>query len=87
MNHHYYNELRKVFQSYFQWNKARLKYITLLIISLIDVSTVNLRGISLRINSKSKTESNYRNLQRFFQNFRMDYEEYARFVLFILPKS
>ena len=78
MNHHYYNELRKVFQSYFQWNKARLKYITSLIISLIDVATVNLHRISLKINSTAKTESNYRNLQRFFQNFRMNYEEYAR---------
>jgi len=87
MNHHYYNELRKTFQSYFQWNKARLKYITTLIISLIDVATVNLQRISLKMNSTVKTESNYRNLQRFFQNFKMDYEEYARFVLSMLPRK
>jgi len=82
-----YNELRKTFQSYFQWNKARLKYITALIISLIDISTVNLRKISLRLKAEAKVESNYRNLQRFFQNFRMNYEEYARFVLSMLPKK
>lgn len=87
MKYHYYNELRKVIQSYFQWNKARLKYITSLIISLIDVSTVNLRRISLRLNTETKVESSYRNLQRFFQNFRMDYEEYARFVISMLPKK
>ena len=87
MKHHNYNELRKTFQSYFQWNKARLKYITALVISLIDVATVNLQRISLGINSTGKAKSNYRNLQRFFQNFKMDYEEYARFVFSTLPKK
>jgi len=87
MNHHYYNKLRKVIQSYFQCNKARIKYITVLIISLIDVATVNLQRVSLKINSNAKTTSNYRNLQRFFQNFKMNYEEYARFVVSMLPKA
>ena len=86
MNHHYYNELRKTLQLHFQCNKARLKYLTALIISLIDVATVNLQKISLKINPKSKAKSNYRNLQRFFQNFRVNYEEYAKFVVSMLPK-
>jgi len=86
MKPHYNNELRKTFQSYFQWNKARLKYITALVISIIDVATVNLKRVSIGVNSEIKTESSYRNMQRFFQNFKMNYEEYAKFVLSVLPK-
>ena len=87
MNQQNYNKLRNILQSKFEWNKARLKYITSLIISLIDVATVNLSRISLKINSQAKNQSNYRNLQRFFQNFRMNYQEYARFVISQLPKK
>ena len=82
-----YNKLQRILQSNFQLNKTRIKYISSLIISLIDVATVNMNRISLKMNSRSKSQSNYRNLQRFFQKFRMNYEEYARFVISHLPKN
>ena len=87
MNQQNYSKLKDVLQSKFAWNKARLKYITLLIISLIDVATVSLSRISLKINSRAKSQSNYRNLQRFFQNFLMNYDEYAKFIISQLPKK
>jgi len=76
-----YNKLKTTLQSKFEWNEARLKYITVLIVSLIEVATVNLVRISLMMNPLVKNQSNYRNLQRFFQNFQMDYDEYARIIL------
>lgn len=87
MQLHYFNNFKILLQSKFQWNLARTKFITSLIISIIDVATVNLTRIALRINSQAKHPSNYRNLQRFFQNFKMNYEEYARFVISTLPKA
>ena len=87
MKSHYYNNLNKILQSYFLCNKARLNYLTLIIISLIDVATVRLNKISLKIKSGVKHQSNYRNLQRFFQKFSLDYESYAKFVISTLPKK
>lgn len=64
MKQNYYSNLNKTLQSYFQCNKARLNYLTLIVISLIDVATVRLNRISLKIKSGVKHQSNYRNLQR-----------------------
>ena len=81
------NNLRKVIQSNFTGNKARLRYLTSLVTGMITASSVRLNKIALRLNTGAKHESNYRNLQRFFQKFQMDYEQYARFILSTLPKS
>lgn len=81
------NQLCNRIQSKFKWNRARLRFLTRFITSLILVTTVKLNRIALMLNSRAKSESNYRGLQRFFQNFRMDYEEYARFVLSVLAKK
>ncbi len=87
MKQYYYNDFKKILQSNFQCNKARLNYLTLLIISLIDVATVRLNRISLKIKSGTKHQSNYRNLQRFFQKFKMNYQDYAKFIISTLPKQ
>jgi hypothetical protein len=87
LNQKHYNNLRKIFQSNFTANKSRIKFLAVLIISIIDVATVRLSRISLKIQSKSKHQSNYRNLQRFFQKFKFNYEEYARFIISTLPKD
>ena len=87
MNRNNNNNLRKVIQSNFTGNKARLKYLALLVISLLDVCSVRLSKLCFKLSSKAKYESNYRNLQRFFQKFLFNYEEYARFVISLLPKN
>lgn len=84
---YHYNKLRKVIQSNFTGNKARLKYLANLVTSIITASSVRLNKICLRLNTGGKHESNYRNLQRFFQEFQMNYEQYAEFVLKTLPKE
>jgi hypothetical protein len=85
--HYHYNKLRKVIQSNFTGNKARIKYLSSLVTGLITASSVRLNKISLRLNTGAKHESNYRNLQRFFQKFQADYQQYARFILSSLPKE
>ena len=87
MKQNTYNNLNKILQSNFQCNKARLNYLTLIIISLIDAATVKLNRISLKIKSGVKHQSNYRNLQRFFQKFKLDYESYAKFIISTLPRN
>lgn len=70
MQLHHFNYLKNLLQVKFQWNLARTKFITRLIVALIDAATVNLMKIALKINSQPKYQSKYRNLQRFFQNLK-----------------
>lgn len=81
------NKLTLRLQSKFKWNKARLRFLTNFVTSLILCATVKLSRIALLINPDVKSESNYRGLQKFFKNFKMDYEEYAEFVISLLPKK
>lgn len=87
MKQYYINKLRERIQHQFSWNKARLRFLTNFITSLIICSTVKLSRIVLFINNEVKSESNYRGIQRFFKTHCMDYEDYARFVISHLPKK
>jgi hypothetical protein len=81
------NKLKSSLQLHFQWNKARLGFLLSFTTSLIICSTVKLNRIALFINSNSKTESNYRRIQNFFLSFKMDYQQYASFVIAHLPSK
>lgn len=81
------NKLKSSLQLHFTWNKARLKFIGNFITSLIICTTVKLNRIGLLINNEAKIESNYRGIQRFFQKFIFNYEEYSKYVLSNLPKK
>jgi len=85
-NTHYISKLRKTIQYHFQWNKAKVKFLTNFITSLVICSTVKLSRIALFINNEAKSESNYRGIQRFFQTHKMNYGDYARFVMSQLPQ-
>src|SRR6266498_1746898 len=87
MKQHYITKLNSAIQSKFNWNKARLRFLTRFITSLIITATVRLSRIALMMNTEVKNETNYRGLQRFFLNFRMEYEQYARFVMSHLPRE
>jgi hypothetical protein len=87
MKQHYINKLNSTLQSKFQWNKARVKFLTRFVSSLILSATVKLNRIALMMNTEVKSETNYRGLQRFFQQFKMDYEEFAGFVISLLPSK
>lgn len=87
MNRVNYKYFRSVIQSNFTGNKARVKYFSSVIISLLEAANVRLSKLSLKLNPTIKQESNYRNLQRFFQKYQIKYEEYARLVISSLPRT
>lgn len=62
------------------WNKARAECFLSMLLSLFAVKTVNLKELALAFNSKTKTESNYRRLQRFFASFEIDFVQIARWI-------
>ncbi len=47
--------------------KPRIDLIGLFILAIVQVTSVNLAKISLAMDTKSKTRSNYRRLQRFIK--------------------
>lgn len=83
----YNKRLEEIFQEHFGWNKARIKFLVLFIISLIKVSTVNLSKIALGFNAKAKDSSNYRRLQRFFSKFTIEFDCIAKLVIGLLPQK
>jgi hypothetical protein len=87
MNSYKLNYLIVALQSKFQWNKSRIKFLKRFITSLILSSTVNLSRISLHMNTRVKQLSNYRNIQRFLLHYQLNYDEYARFILSIIPQK
>ncbi len=81
------NNLKSTLQLNFKWKNSRLRLLSGFITSLILVCTINLTKIAPFLNTRIKTSSSYRSLQRFFKNFKIDYREYMHFVLKILPKQ
>jgi hypothetical protein len=79
------HKLEEVFQEKLKWNKARIKFFALFIIALITVRTVNLTEIALSINAFVLIESNYRRIQRFFSDFKVDFDLIAKLIVDIIP--
>lgn len=52
---------------------ARVAFVSLFLIALMRVKTVNLREIATGFSGKAKVESHYERLQRFFLDFEVDY--------------
>lgn len=86
MKPYYINKLRSTLQFNFNWNKSRIKFLTDFVSLMILTSSVKLKRISLFMTG-AKSDSNYRKIQRFFELFQMDYEEYSRFVLGLLSSQ
>lgn len=57
------------------------------ILCLIKVRTINLAELAVAFETKTKTSSNYKRLQRFFSKFEMDYDLIARMIANWLPKE
>lgn len=72
---------------YLGWNKARVSCFAKMLLGLFAVKTVNLQEIALAFDGRTKAESNYRRLQRFFAIFKIDFVQIGRWIfkLFIQP--
>ena len=72
------NELKKILNKNFDWNKSRLDCFARLLLSLFKSKTVNLKQIALGFESDKAVDSRYRRLQRFFAEFKFDYAQLAQ---------
>jgi hypothetical protein len=76
-----YSELKQALQPHLGWNKARVSFLSLFLLALLKVKTVNLSELSLGFGGLALPESNHKRLQRFFQGFPLDYAVIARAVV------
>jgi hypothetical protein len=72
--------LRPILGKHFQWHGARLTFLAQFLVAVIRVRSVNLSELSTAFIGKALQASNYKRLQRFFREFRLDYSEFARTI-------
>ena len=78
MNHA--SELRDILNTSFQWNKARITCFVKMLLSLLCTRTVNLNKIACSMSSNAEQASRYRRVQRFFADYKIDFDMIAGFI-------
>lgn len=74
------SELQGILGKFLIWNKARLDCFTRMLLALFVARTVNLSEIAVVMISKAEVSSRYKRLQRFFRDFRLDYNVIAKWI-------
>ena len=77
--------LKEHFGSHF--NKARIKLISMFILSLVKVQTVNFNRLSNSFDSTSKSDSSLRRIQRFFSSYIFDMDLISKLLYSLIPKQ
>ena len=77
--------LEQILGSSLQLHKARLKFMSMLLLVLIQEKMVNLVNLSLGFQGLTKPESSYRRLKRFFTELRLDEQVVGKIILNLLP--
>lgn len=78
------NGLAPHLQDHLRWHKARIKFLDLLIISLIRNRSVNFCKNAASLSNRAPG-SNLRRIQRFFAEFAFDFDAIARLLMAIMP--
>lgn len=78
------NLLRETLKPHLGWHGARLNFLSLFLIALIRVKTINLAQLATGFRSEAKTESSYKRLQRFFSKFDLDYASFAKVIVALM---
>lgn len=68
-------------------NKARLKIISMMILALCKIKSVNYMALSLVFDSKANADSSMRRIQRFMADFDLPMKLVSTFIFNILPKK
>ncbi|MEO0377780.1 MAG: IS4 family transposase [Cyanobacteria bacterium P01_A01_bin.17] len=76
-----YSELKQTLQSHLDWHGARVSCLTLFLLALLKVKTVNLSELSVGFGGLALPESSYKRLQRFFRGFDLNYSVMAKTVV------
>src|SRR6266478_3353777 len=74
------SELRGILNGYLGWNKARATCFVKMLLALMVTRTVNLNKLACAFLSDKEQASRFRRLQRFFAQFKIDYDEIAGFI-------
>ena len=80
-------KLRTYLAQHIAASEHRLDFMARFILALIQVKTVNLTQIALAFNGQVKSESNYRRIQRFFEQFSFDKQVISQWLIAQLPQE
>jgi hypothetical protein len=78
-------KLTEIFNSGLGWNKARADLLSLFLVTLIKVRSVNLTKIAVAMPGSAKTDSKYKRLQRFFAGFDFSMDDIAELIVRFFP--
>jgi hypothetical protein len=82
-----YGDFQEILSKELPINAARVKFIVLLITSLLKVQSVNFERLAQGIDNEVDLGSNLRRIQRFFASFQLDGDLVARLLFKLLPIS
>ena len=84
-----YSDLNSILKTHFNGtlNLARIKFISMFIIALCKVQTVNFSKLSNAFDSSANADSSLRRIQRFIAKFSLDSDIIARLIFALLPEK
>jgi hypothetical protein len=74
------NKLKAILKVHLNWHKSRIDCFAKMLLVLMTVQTVNLSKLANQIVSRSGVSVRYRRLQRFFSDFKINYDVVAKFL-------
>lgn len=73
-------QLRQVLHTHLDWHGARLIFLAQFLIALLRVRSVNLAELATGFVETTQSSSNYKRLQRFLRDYRLDYRAFAHSI-------
>lgn len=77
--------LQDALQDHLGWSRHRISFLVLFLLALIRVATVNLAKIAHAMGPHAKAASHYRRIQRFLALCPIDFDGFARLILYLVP--
>lgn len=77
--------LKAVLAEHLNWHGARLGFLAQCLLALLKVRSVNLAELATGFSGSAKVDSHYKRLQRFFRAFEINYDDWARLLVRVLP--
>jgi hypothetical protein len=79
--------LTDVLSQHLPWHRARLKFIARFVLSVLQLTTTNLRRIAVALKADVNDASNYRRIRRFLKDYDVDYPALSRLLCRLLPQD
>lgn len=80
-------KLKKILQEHLDWHGARTEFAAAFVLALLRVRTVSFPSLALALNPFVKQASNERRLQRFFAQFQLNLDAFARLLVALVPTT